>query len=278
MPRPNPGLAQTASADDGVAISWGEKTSYLPSPPEPATSWGKPRLRGTLALDRGCRGCRSSWGRQMALRSWRTLADYQSAGDDVGAVGLLARLTAGLGQAQSYAAANPAPLDPAAGSFVAPPTSWVEFDAGRAGDAVTGLGLALQQAGHPHRPAPGAAHAVAAGRWSHCPCGDEHGQADLDSGVLDRVRTDLAELARLAPAAAAAATTETAGATSRDQHSTSSRGSARQRRRLGGQRGGHRRRHHGGVPPPGVGFGASCWSGGAGGGAGRGSCGSGSGS
>lgn len=198
------------------------------------------------------------WGRQMALRSWKTLAAYQSVGDDVGAVGLpiglLARLTAGLGQAQSYAAANPAPLAPAAGPFGGAADQLVEFDSGRAGDAVTGLGLALQHAGHPHRPAPGAAgigaagggpealpgvvvvggdvltwtyqvltgfaHAVAAGRWSHCPCGDEHGQADLDSGVLDRVRTDLAELARLAPAAAAAATTQAAGATNRDQHST----------------------------------------------------------
>ncbi|GAA3302588.1 hypothetical protein GCM10020218_098420 [Dactylosporangium vinaceum] len=139
------------------------------------------------------------WGRATATAM---MAEVQQRAAPTGppehlAVRVAARLLAALGQAVIYAAINgdqqrPQPV----------------LDLRRAGEAVSGLGLAIRDA-PPDTPFVTVGADVAAwsratlevlrdqlqdGAWTFCPCGEHHGQDDTDAGVLAAVRADLLHL------------------------------------------------------------------------------------
>ncbi|GIF01100.1 hypothetical protein [Paractinoplanes rishiriensis] len=148
------------------------------------------------------------WGREAGAAA---IGDVRRHGDPSGpaedlAVRVAGRLLAALGQALIYAAVNgdqqqPEPL----------------IDLRDAGEAVSGLGLAIRTAADPAGYVTVGADVAAcprstlqvfrdqlrAGTWTFCPCGEDHGQTATDAGVLAALSTDLLFLAP-APATATA--------------------------------------------------------------------------
>ncbi len=138
------------------------------------------------------------WGRQMAETVMADLPARQATlppgPPEHFAVRVAGRLLAALGQAMLYATTNNDPQQPLPA-----------MDLRQAAEAVTGLGLAV------HECAPGdqlvtvSADIVAwtratlevfrdqlrAGKWTSCPCGEQHGQDAIDTRVLDAVSKDL---------------------------------------------------------------------------------------
>jgi hypothetical protein len=143
------------------------------------------------------------WGWQMAVAM---MADVhrqmpRSGPPEHLAVRVAARLLAALGQALIYAAINndQDQQSPA-------------IDLRHAGEAVSGLGLAIRDAAPGDQFVSVGADIVAwtratleafrdqlqAGAWTFCPCGEHHGQDATDADVLAAVRTDLLHLASAA--------------------------------------------------------------------------------
>lgn len=151
--------------------------------------------------------CDDSWARDMARQMYSKIAgtkqppgaecvSAEQRGRDL-SVRSAARLVAGLGQALLYFQANENgihPAEPFSLEDVANALTWLgvviaDCPPGSAAVHITGDVVACTR-----RALTAFADALEHKRWSYCPCGEKHGQAKTDQGVLKILRADLLAL------------------------------------------------------------------------------------